>query len=267
MSPSWKRRNSDTDTPPKPTDNLWPSNAFNAGSSGDLDSYLPQDMARDHRSDHDLAFLLQQQQTKKSVSFSENIAKQLISPCHPAIKLDLAPEYMDDDDVDDRTRARASDLAVALHGKNDRSTRKPTSRYGEMRRCQSKLVIESRQTRRLFVVADIIVVDRVHHLHSFTESPPNEFRLQETDSLAPDVDDEDDQTIMEKMPVNIIPKLDEVVPITVTQGAPPGGKVMSSNDKENVVPMQLSTMSASTTTLIPTNDPSLDGRHEFEWLG
>ena len=216
MSPSWKRRNSDTDTPP---DNLWPSNAYNAGSSGDLDGYLPQDMTREHRSDHDLAYLLlQQQQTKKSVSFSENIAKQLISPCHPAIKLDLAPEYMDDDDHDDRTRARASDLSVALHGKNDRSTRKPTSRYGEMRRCQSKLVMESSETLRWIVSADIIVVDRVHHLHSFTDSPPNEFRLQETDSLAPDVDDEDDQTIMEKMPVNIIPKLDEVVPITVTHG-------------------------------------------------
>jgi hypothetical protein len=135
---------------------------------------------------------------------------------------------------------------MILHGNKENLTRKVTGRYGEMRRCQT----------------DVIVVDRIHHLHSFTESPPNEFRLQETDSLAPEQEEEDDQTIMEKTHVNIIPNLDEtmqILPTTTDESNPIIEKMTSSNDKENKTPDQSINMSVSTLTLNPTNDPSLDG--------
>lgn len=104
-------------------------------------------------------------------------------------------------------------------------------------------------------------MDRVHHLHSFTESPPNEFRFQETDSLAPESDD--DQAIQEKTHVNIVPNLDEPVPVSPT--ATPKPKVIIENttpfnDKENESPEQTVNMNASTATLVSTNDSSLDGR-------
>ena len=112
-----------------------------------------------------------------------------------------------------------------------------------------------------FFSADIIVMDRVHHLHSFTESPPNEFRFQETDSLAPESDD--DQAIQEKTHVNIVPNLDEPVPVSPTATPKPKAIIENTtpfNDKENESPDQTVNMNASTATLVSTNDSSLDGR-------
>jgi hypothetical protein len=100
--------------------------------------------------------------------------------------------------------------------------------------------------------ADIIVVDRVHHLHSFTESPPNEFRFQETDSIA---DDDDDQTIMEKAHVNIVPNSDELETATAIVNIP-STETISFNNKENKVPHESSRTSST------SNDPSLDGTVE-----
>ncbi|CAF1277669.1 unnamed protein product [Adineta steineri] len=238
LSPSSKRRCSEADAALNPQNNIWPSDMHTTGSSNDLNNYVLPDYSRGHRSDHDLT-ALQQNQTKKSVSFSENIAKQLISPCNPAIQFDPAPEIF----VNDFDTNMNDELAMALHGDKDTSTRKITSRYGEMRRCQT----------------DIIVVDRIHHLHSFTESPPNEFCFQETDSLASE--HEDDQAIMERTHVNIIPNLDEPMPITSTvdESKATIEKMTSSNDKENKMPEQSVIMNASTVTLIEINDPALDG--------
>jgi hypothetical protein len=104
----------------------------------------------------------------------------------------------------------------------------------------------------------VIVVDRVHHLHSFTESPPNEFCLR--DSLAPgEEEDEDDQSIMEKAHVNIIDEHIQILP-TQKESTPIIEKMSSSNDKENKVPEPSINMTVSTITLNPTNDPSLDGK-------
>jgi hypothetical protein len=123
-----------------------------AGLSDDLNAYLLQNFQREHYSDHDLALILQQQQqqqqlqqqqqqnqTKKSVSFSENIAKHLISPCNPAIKFDSPPETIDDGrpiiiSSDERTHM------LALHGNKQEQIPTKTSRYGEMRRCQSESI-------------------------------------------------------------------------------------------------------------------------------
>jgi hypothetical protein len=121
----------------KHPNNLRPSSAYTTGSSNDLNTYVLQDVSREHRSDYDLTSL-QQNQTKKSVSFSENIAKHLISPCNPAIKFDPAPEIITDDDDDDESPPN-NELTMALHGNKEILARKPTARYGEMRRCQSKL--------------------------------------------------------------------------------------------------------------------------------
>ncbi len=139
LSPTTKRRCSEADVLTNRVDNVWPSNTHTTGSSNNLNNYVLQDFSREHRSDHDLTSLQQQQQnqTKKSVSFSENIAKHLISPCNPAIKFDSPPEiFTDDDDDDDKTKN--NDLAMILHGNKENLTRKVTGRYGEMRRCQSK---------------------------------------------------------------------------------------------------------------------------------
>ncbi|CAF0807824.1 unnamed protein product [Adineta ricciae] len=244
-SPSSKRRSSEADMLSNRSNNLWPSDMVTTGSSNDLNHYVLPDYTHGRRSDHDL-MLLQQNQTKKSVSFSENIAKHLMSPCNPAIKFDPAPEIF----VDDTDTAVNDELAIALHGDKDSLARRPTARYGEMRRCQT----------------DIIVVDRIHHLHSFTESPPNEFNFQETDSLAPDPEDEDDQTIMERTHVNIIPDTNEPAPstpatttTTVDEAKSIDGTMTASNDKENKTPEQSMIMNASTVTLVPTNDPTLNG--------
>jgi hypothetical protein len=134
LSPSSKRRCSEADVPPNRADNHWPSDMHTTGSSNDLNNYVLQDYSRGHRSDHDLTSLQQQNQTKKSVSFSENISKHLISPCNPAITFDPAPEIF----IDDTDTITTNDLAMALHGDKETLTRKATSRYGEMRRCQSK---------------------------------------------------------------------------------------------------------------------------------
>ena len=115
------------------SNNLGPSDMVTTGSSNDLNHYVLPDYTHGRRSDHDL-MLLQQNQTKKSVSFSENIAKHLMSPCNPAIKFDPAPEIL----VDDTDTAVNDELAIALHGDKDSLARRPTARYGEMRRCQSK---------------------------------------------------------------------------------------------------------------------------------
>ncbi|CAF2383810.1 unnamed protein product [Rotaria sp. Silwood2] len=247
-SPTTKRRCSEADVPVGRPNNLWPSNIPTTGSSNDINSYVLQDFSREHRSDHDLTSLQQQNQTKKSVSFSDNIAKHLISPCNPAIKFDPAPEIHT---FNNYKTSNNNHLAVALHGNQENLTKKTTLRYGDMRRCQT----------------DIIVVDRVHHLHSFTESPPNEFRLQETDSLAPEQVDEDDQTIMEKTHVNIIPTVVEssVTPVIIDTNEINSTieKMTSSNDKENKIPEQALIMNESTTTLIQTNDPFLDGLLEI----
>ena len=89
-------------------------------------------MSREDSSDYDLAFYQQQSQAKKSVSFSENIAKHLISPCNPAVKFLPAEEPQN---LEPRPN---SDLTMVLHGNRENSGRKVTARYGEMRRCQSK---------------------------------------------------------------------------------------------------------------------------------
>ncbi|CAF1531885.1 unnamed protein product [Rotaria magnacalcarata] len=252
MSPTSKRRCSEADAPGNRSDSQWPPNAHTAGSSNNINAYVIQELSRENHSDHDLTSLQQQNQTKKSVSFSDNIAKQLVEPCNPAIKFDPSPEIetFDDEDIPNNDH-----LAIALHGNQENLIKKPTLRYGEMRRCQT----------------DIIVVDRIHHLHSFTESPPNEFRFKDTDALAPEQDDddnnnndEDDQAIMEKTHVNIIPNVDEspVLPPVISntnESNPTVAKTISSKDKENKIPEQSTIMNASTITLIPTNDPMLDG--------
>ena len=114
------------------------------------------------------------------------------------------------------------------------------------------------RNKLFFLLADVIVVHRVQHLHSFTESPPNEFRFHDTDSLAPEQEDEDDQSIMEKTHVNIIEEPIQTLPIE-EEPTPIPEKMMTSNDKENKVPEQSINMTVSTLTLNPTNDPSLDG--------
>lgn len=110
-----------------------------------------------------------------------------------------------------------------------------------------------------FSLADVIVVNRARHLHSFTESPPNEFRFQDTDSLAPAEDDEDDQSILDKAHVNIIEEPTQTLPTD-----DPIEKTNPSNDKENKVPEPAINMTVSTLTINPTNDPSLDGKQNRE---
>ena len=105
----------------------------------------------------------------------------------------------------------------------------------------------------------MIVVDRVHHMHSFTDSPPNEFRLRETDSLVPEAED-DDQSILERAHVNLIEEPIRPLPAK-DKSAVVVEKMTSSIDKENKVPEPSSiNMTMSTITLNPTNDPTLDGR-------
>ena len=134
MSPTKKRRCSEVDTPANRSNNLCPSNMHNTGSSDNIVNYILDDFSDENRSDHDLTLLQQQNQTKKSVSFSDNIAKHLISPCNPAIKFDLSSDLM----TDYNARTKNDDPAIALHGNKENLKRKPTSRYSEMRRCQSK---------------------------------------------------------------------------------------------------------------------------------
>ena len=110
----------------------------------------------------------------------------------------------------------------------------------------------------------MIVVDRVHHLHSFTDSPPNEFCLRDT--LAPgeveEEEDDDDQRIMERAHVNIIEEPTQTLPIK-QQSTPIIEKMNRSNDKENKVPEPSVSMTVSTITLNPTNDPTLDGKRSI----
>lgn len=109
-----------------------------SGSSDDLNDYPTLDLTREHRSAYDLTALQQQQQnqTKKSVSFSDNIAKHLISPCNPAIQIDTSPDI---DELDDEPAPNAERFAIAsLHGNQETLAKRPTFRYGDMRRCQSK---------------------------------------------------------------------------------------------------------------------------------
>lgn len=95
-------------------------------------------------------------------------------------------------------------------------------------------------------------------MHSFSESPPNEFRLRETDSLVPDEED-DDQSILEKAHVNMIEEASEPRPVK-EKSDPIVKKMNSSTDKENKMPDPSINMTVSTITLNPTNDPTLDGR-------
>jgi hypothetical protein len=103
-SPSSKRHCSEGDVL-KPVDNL--------------NNQILQTLSREHRSEYDLTLMLEENQAKKSVSFSENISQHLISPCNPTIPF--------------------NDLAMVLHGNKERLAKRPMICYGEMRRCQSKL--------------------------------------------------------------------------------------------------------------------------------
>ena len=91
-------------------------------------------MPRERHSDYDLAAYQQQNQTKKSVSFSQNIAKRVILPCNPAIQFDPQSEIPAEDDE----APPNEELAMVLHGNKENLTRKVSARYGGMRRCQSK---------------------------------------------------------------------------------------------------------------------------------
>ena len=187
-------------------------------SETDISTLSPSTNLYTYHSEYNLTL---ENEIKKSVNFSENISKHLISPCNPTITFN-------------------DNLRSTL---NERLTKK---RYGEMRRCQSKLFEKGHHIcliqKKLnpnkimiiyiaiaysyhiyilirydksflfsFLLADIIVVDPVLHLHSFTDSPPNEFCLQ------PDEDEED--ILMEKSHINIIPNLDGPVSL-VTVNSP-----------------------------------------------
>ncbi|CAF0860826.1 unnamed protein product [Didymodactylos carnosus] len=146
-------------------------------SADNKDNQQPQ--STHHYSDYDLNMMVQ---TKKSVSFSENIAKHLISPCNPGITFTSTIE---------QEQQPTNDLLLTLHGK-EYNTMLKTLRYGAkdgMRRCQT----------------DIIVMNPVN-LHSFTDSPPNEFRLQDDGGQHGNNsnDEDDDQAILEKTTVNYV---------------------------------------------------------------
>lgn len=261
-SSNTKRRNSEADLLSDHPNHQWPNNTHTTGSSNDLNSYVIGDMTRDNASDYDLAAYQQQYQTKKSVSFSENIAKHLISPCNPTMTLLPTAE------PEENELPPNNDLAMILHGKRDTPNKKVTARYGEMRRCQSKSFKKKKYP--IYIMnflfsfqADVIVVDRVHHMHSFSESPPNEFRLRETDSLVPEEEDDDDQDILAKAHVNIVEEPIQPPPAK-EKSKPVVEKMTSSIDKENKVPEPSINMTVSTITLNPTNDPTLDGRKKFD---
>ncbi|CAF0783895.1 unnamed protein product [Adineta ricciae] len=144
-------------------------------SSNKLSAYMLPDSSRGHHSEHDLISLIPgENSTKKSISFSEDISKQLLSPCNPAI-------------------AFTTDLPLEVYESNKRLTKRTTARCRDVRRCQT----------------DIIAVDPVLHLHSFTDSPPNEFCLQRDDDQT-----DDDELLMKNSTINIITDLDETMPIS-----------------------------------------------------
>ena len=71
---------------------------------------------------------------------------------------------------------------------------------------------------------------------------------------------------MERTHVNIIPDTNETAPLapattttTVDEAKSIDGTMTASNDKENKTPEQSMIMNASTVTLVPTNDPTLNG--------
>ncbi|CAF3670531.1 unnamed protein product [Rotaria sordida] len=128
--------------------------------SNNFNIYQRENSSREHHSEYDLSLLIEQEnQTKKSVSFSENISKQhLISSYNPTI---------------------------IFNENKERLTKRTIIRYDEMRRCQT----------------DIIHIDPVLHRHSLTDSPPNEFCLQQ---------DENDKILMENSHINMISNDDEI---------------------------------------------------------
>ncbi|CAF1302728.1 unnamed protein product [Rotaria sordida] len=128
--------------------------------SNNFNIYQRENSSREHHSEYDLSLLIEQgNQTKKSVSFSENISKQhLISSYNPTI---------------------------IFNENKERLTKRTIIRYDEMRRCQT----------------DIIHIDPVLHRHSLTDSPPNEFCLQQ---------DENDKILMENSDINMISNDDEI---------------------------------------------------------
>ena len=175
------------------------------------------DSSRGHHSEHDLISLIpEENSTKKSISFSEDISKQLLSPCNPAITF-------------------TDDLPLEVYESNKRLTKRTTARYRDTRRCQSKLfekaqlsslicLIQKKLNLKTIMIiyivinpllffppflADIIAVDPVLHLHSFTDSPPNEFCLQRDDDQT-----DDDELLMNNSTINIITDLDETMPIS-----------------------------------------------------
>ncbi|CAF1202729.1 unnamed protein product [Adineta steineri] len=189
---AFKNRSSDIERF-KHLDTVWTTKIC----SNKLSAYVLPDSSRGHHSEHDLLSLIEQENsTKKSVSFSENISKQLLSPCNPTIAFNDNPP-------------------LALYDNNERLTKRTTIRYRDMRRCQT----------------DIIVVDPVLHLHSFTDSPPNEFCLQRDED---DNDDDSEDILMEKSHINIIPNLDEPVPIIeITPSSPLNQTEFVAIEKEN----------------------------------
>ncbi|CAF3192320.1 unnamed protein product [Rotaria sp. Silwood2] len=166
----------------KSSDIVYSTNIYSDNCSNNFNIYQRQNSSREHHSEHDLPLLIQQEnQTKKSVSFSENISKHLISSCNSTI---------------------------TFNENKERLTKRTIIRHDEMRRCQT----------------DIIHIDPVLHLHSLTDSPPNEFCLQQ---------DEDNQILMENSHINIISNLDEVETInTIVPSSPLNSSKINSIEKE-----------------------------------
>ncbi|CAF3693909.1 unnamed protein product [Rotaria sp. Silwood1] len=179
----------------KSSDVVYSSNSC----SNNFNIYQQENSSREHHSEYDLLLLIEQKnQTKKSVSFSENISKHLRSSCNPTIIFDENKE---------------------------RLTKRTMIRHDEMRRCQT----------------DIIHIDPVLHLHSLTDSPPNEFCLQQ---------DEDDKILMENSHINIISNLDEVESInTNVSSSPLNSSKIHSIEKETI---------SSNQSLISKNTSILD---------
>ena len=97
--------------------------------------------------------------------------------------------------------------------------------------------------------------------------------MQETDSLLAGPEDEDDQAIMEKTHVNIVPEQDKPEQIGPPRPMPMNideapqtmdttANMTLFNDKENKIPHESQTMNISTVTMLQIEDPLLEGN----WL-
>ena len=74
------------------------------------------------------------------------------------------------------------------------------------------MLIQGQRCFFSFILADIIVVDPILHRHSFTESPPNEFRFQEHDPSNMSTPGDDDNDLLGQSHVNVIPDAEQSVP-------------------------------------------------------